>query len=170
MLEARGITKRFPGVLANDQVDFDLRRGEVHCLLGENGAGKTTLVNVIFGLYQPDAGEILVGGEPVAFHSSGDAIARGIGMVHQHFQLVPVFTVAENVMLGDEVRRGRGLLLDLDEARRRDHRAGRPLRPARRPRRARSRTSPSASSSGSSSSRRCSATPTSSSSTSPRPC
>ncbi|MGH9289190.1 MAG: ATP-binding cassette domain-containing protein, partial [Acidimicrobiales bacterium] len=96
VLEAKGITKRFPGVLANDDVDFDLRRGEVHCVLGENGAGKTTLMNVIFGLYQPDAGELRVDGEPVEFHSSADAIARRIGMVHQHFQLVQVFTVAEN--------------------------------------------------------------------------
>jgi ABC-type uncharacterized transport system ATPase subunit len=117
VLEARGITKRFPGLLANDEIDFDLRRGEVHCLLGENGAGKTTLMNVIFGLYQPDVGQIRVGGEPVHFASSSDAIARGIGMVHQHFQLVPVFSVAENVVLGDELRRGP--LLDLDAARRR---------------------------------------------------
>src|ERR687898_760444 len=117
VLEARGITKRFPGVLANDQVDFELRRGEVHCVLGENGAGKTTLMNVIFGLYQPDAGELRVDGERVEFHSSADAIARGIGMVHQHFQLVHVFTVAENVILGEEIRKG--AVLDLDEARRR---------------------------------------------------
>jgi general nucleoside transport system ATP-binding protein len=117
VLEARGITKRFPGVVANDDVDFDLRRGEVHCVLGENGAGKTTLMNVIFGLYQPDEGELLVDGEPVAFHSSADAIARRIGMVHQHFQLVQVFTVAENVILGEEIRKG--AVLDLDEARRR---------------------------------------------------
>jgi general nucleoside transport system ATP-binding protein len=117
VLEARGITKRFPGVLANDRVDFDLRRGEVHCVLGENGAGKTTLMNVIFGLYQPDEGELYVGGERVEFHGSGDAIARRIGMVHQHFQLVQVFTVTENVILGDEV--SRRAVLDLDEARRR---------------------------------------------------
>ena len=117
VLEAKGITKRFPGVLANDDVDFDLRRGEVHCVLGENGAGKTTLMNVIFGLYQPDAGELRVDGERVEFHSSADAIARGIGMVHQHFQLVQVFTVAENVILGEET--SRGAVLDLDEARRR---------------------------------------------------
>jgi simple sugar transport system ATP-binding protein len=117
VLEARGITKRFPGVLANDAVDLDLRRGEVHCLLGENGAGKTTLMNVFFGLYQPDEGELCVYGEPVAFNSSADAIARRIGMVHQHFQLVQVFTVAENVILGEEVRRG--VVLDLGEARRR---------------------------------------------------
>ena len=117
VLEARGITKRFPGVLANDQVDFELRRGEVHSVLGENGAGKTTLMNVIFGLYQPDAGELRVDGERVELRSSADAIARGIGMVHQHFQLVQVFTVAENVILGEELRKG--AVLDLDEARRR---------------------------------------------------
>ena len=117
VLEARGVTKRFPGVLANDAVDLTLRRGEVHCLLGENGAGKSTLMNVIFGLYQPDAGELLVEGEPVRFRSSADAIAQGIGMVHQHFQLVQAFTVAENVILGEELRRGP--MLDLDEARKR---------------------------------------------------
>ncbi len=117
VLEAKGITKRFPGVLANDDVDFDLRRGEVHCVLGENGAGKTTLMNVIFGLYQPDAGELRLDGERLDLHSSADAIARRIGMVHQHFQLVQVFTVAENVILGEEI--SRGAVLDLDEARRR---------------------------------------------------
>ncbi|HEY7174638.1 MAG TPA: ATP-binding cassette domain-containing protein, partial [Micromonosporaceae bacterium] len=103
VLEARRIIKRFSGLLANDEIDLTLRRGEVHCVLGENGAGKTTLMNVIFGLYRPDAGQIFVRGEPVEFHSSADAIARGIGMVHQHFQLIQVFTVAENVMLGDEL-------------------------------------------------------------------
>src|SRR5262245_8336754 len=117
VLEARGITKTFPGVVANRDVDFDLLEGEVHCLLGENGAGKSTLVNVIFGLYQPDSGELRVRGEAVRFTSSSDAIARGIGMVHQHFQLIPVFTVAENVVLGNELRRG--AVLDLDAARRR---------------------------------------------------
>jgi len=117
VLEVRGVTKRFPGVLANDSIDLTLRRGEVHCLLGENGAGKSTLMNVVFGLYQPDAGELLVEGEPVRFRSSADAIARGIGMVHQHFQLVQAFTVAENVILGEELRRGP--LLDMDEARKR---------------------------------------------------
>ncbi len=116
-LELRRITKRFPGVLANDEVDFDVRRGEVHCLLGENGAGKSTLMKVAFGLYRPDAGEVYVHGIPVQFRSSSDAIAHGIGMVHQHFQLIPVFTVAENVVLGDELRRG--AILDLDAARRR---------------------------------------------------
>jgi simple sugar transport system ATP-binding protein len=117
VVEARHITKRFPGLLANDAVDFDLRPGEVHCLLGENGAGKTTLMNVIFGLYRPDAGDLYVRGERVEFGSSRDAIAHGIGMVHQHFQLIPVFSVAENVVLGDELRRGP--MLDLDRARRR---------------------------------------------------
>src|SRR5512147_1439958 len=100
VLEAKGITKKFPGVRANDDVDFDLRRGEVHALLGENGAGKSTLMNVIAGLYRPDAGEILLEGSPVAFGSPRDAIAAGIGMVHQHFTLVPSQTVTENVLLG----------------------------------------------------------------------
>jgi simple sugar transport system ATP-binding protein len=107
VLEARGITKHFPGVLANDHVNFDLRSGEIHALLGENGAGKTTLMNVLYGLYRPDSGEILVGGKAAEIHSSKDSINLGIGMVHQHFMLIPVFSVAENVMLGDEtVRRG----------------------------------------------------------------
>jgi simple sugar transport system ATP-binding protein len=117
ILEVRGLTKTFPGVIANENVDLTLHEGEVHCLLGENGAGKSTLMNAVFGLYQPDAGEILLRGEPVHFTSSRDAIAHRIGMVHQHFQLIPVFTVAENVILGNELRKG--LLLDLDEARRR---------------------------------------------------
>jgi general nucleoside transport system ATP-binding protein len=99
-VEARGIVKRFPGVLANDAVDFDLRRGEVHALLGENGAGKSTLMNILAGLYRPDAGDIRVEGRPVAFGSPRDAIAAGLGMVHQHFTLVPSQTVTENVLLG----------------------------------------------------------------------
>lgn len=102
VLEARGITKQFPGVLANDHVDFDLRKGEVHALLGENGAGKTTLMNILYGLYQPDEGEIRVNGKTITIHSPKDSIEAGIGMVHQHFMLVPVFTVAENIILGDE--------------------------------------------------------------------
>ncbi len=114
----RGITKRFPGVVANDHVDFDLRVGEIHALLGENGAGKSTLMNVLYGLYDPDGGEILVDGTPVTFAGPGDAMAAGIGMVHQHFMLVPVFTVAENVVLGHEPVRGRAGLLDLAGARR----------------------------------------------------
>ena len=168
VLEARGITKRFPGVLANDAVDFELRRGEVHCLLGENGAGKSTLMNVIFGLYQPDDGELAVDGEPVRFRSSADAIARGIGMVHQHFQLVQAFSVAENVMLGDELRRGP--LLDLDTARRAHRRPSAPTTGSPSTPTPRSRTCRSASSSASSCSRRCSATRRSSSSTSRPPC
>jgi len=115
ILEVRGLTKTFPGVIANEDVDFTLHQGEVHCLLGENGAGKSTLMNAVFGLYQPDAGQILLRGEPVRFATSRDAIAHGIGMVHQHFQLIPVFTVAENVILGNEMRKGP--LLDLDGAR-----------------------------------------------------
>lgn len=117
MLEARGITKIFPGVIANQDVSFALNHGEIHCLLGENGAGKSTLMNVIFGLYQPDGGEILVRGEPVHFRSSADAIAAGIGMVHQHFQLIPVFTVAENIILGNET--AKGPFLDMGAAHRR---------------------------------------------------
>jgi simple sugar transport system ATP-binding protein len=115
ILEVRGVTKTFPGVIANEDVDLTLHEGQVLCVLGENGAGKSTLMNTVFGLYQPDAGEIRLRGEPVQFGSSRDAIAAGIGMVHQHFQLIPVFTVAENVMLGDEMR-SRGFL-DMDGAR-----------------------------------------------------
>lgn len=102
VLEARGITKKFPGVLANDQVDFDLRQGEVHALLGENGAGKSTLMNVLYGLYAADSGEIRVNGNLLTLNSPRDAIQHGIGMVHQHFMLIPVFTVTENIMLGAE--------------------------------------------------------------------
>src|SRR5919201_4210482 len=102
ILELRGMTKRFPGVLANDHIDFDLRRGEVHALLGENGAGKSTLMNILYGLYHPDEGEIRVNGEPVRIHSPREAIDVGIGMVHQHFMLIPVMTVAENIFLAAE--------------------------------------------------------------------
>lgn len=105
-LEARGLTKRFPGVVANDDVSLTVHRGEILALLGENGAGKSTLVKMIYGLYAPDEGEILIKGEAVKLKGPRDAIKRGIGMVHQHFQLVPVFTVAENVILGDEPHRG----------------------------------------------------------------
>ena len=118
VLELRGITKRFPGIVANDAVDFDLRRGEVHALLGENGAGKSTLVNVLYGLYHADEGEIVVGGTPQRFSGPGDAIAHGIGMVHQHFMLIPVMTVAENIVLAVEPRRS-GVLLDYGVAERR---------------------------------------------------
>ncbi|AUX47725.1 heme ABC transporter ATP-binding protein [Sorangium cellulosum] len=107
VLEARGITRRFGGVVANDKVDLDLHEGEIHALLGENGAGKSTLMNILYGLMRPDEGEIRRGGRPVAMRSPSDAIALGIGMVHQHFMLIPVFTVAENIVLGAEhVRRG----------------------------------------------------------------
>ena len=106
VLEAHHLTKRFPSVVANDDVSIELRRGEILGLLGENGAGKSTLVKMLFGLYHPDEGEILVKGEPVHLRSPGDAIERGVGMVHQHFQLVPVFTVAENIMLGAETHKG----------------------------------------------------------------
>jgi general nucleoside transport system ATP-binding protein len=99
-LEARGIVKTFPGVVANDRVDFDVRPGEIHALLGENGAGKSTLMNILDGLYRPDAGEVRLDGRPVSFGSPRDAIAAGIGMVHQHFTLVPSQTVTENVLLG----------------------------------------------------------------------
>jgi ABC-type uncharacterized transport system ATPase subunit len=114
LLELRGITKRFPGTVANDHVDFDLVPGEVHALLGENGAGKSTLMNVLFGLYSADEGEIVVRGKPVAIASPRDALEHGIGMVHQHFMLIPVMTVAENIILGREPRRG--VLLDVKEA------------------------------------------------------
>ena len=101
-LELRGITKRFPGVIANDHVDLVIEPGEVHGLLGENGAGKSTLMNILYGLYSADEGEILIDGQPLELEGPGDAIAAGIGMVHQHFMLVPVFTVAENIVLGVE--------------------------------------------------------------------
>ncbi len=118
-LEVRNITKRFPGVLANDRVNFDLRKGEIHALLGENGAGKTTLMNIIYGLYTPNEGEFFIsngeGLQQVQIHSPNDAIQAGIGMVHQHFMLVPVFTVAENIILGQETTRGPSL--DLRTAR-----------------------------------------------------
>ncbi len=115
VLELRGITKAFPGVLANDHIDLTLEEGEILALLGENGAGKTTLMNILYGLYQPDAGEIFVRGKKAEIHQPNDAIRLGIGMVHQHFMLVPVFTVTENVMLGVESMRY-GLFLDRRKA------------------------------------------------------
>jgi ABC-type uncharacterized transport system ATPase subunit len=117
LLELKGITKRFPGVVANDGVDFELARGEVHALLGENGAGKSTLVNILYGLYHPDEGEIRLNGEPVRIGSPREAIDHGIGMVHQHFMLIPVMTVAENIVLATEPTKGP--FLDLDEAEKR---------------------------------------------------
>jgi ABC-type uncharacterized transport system ATPase subunit len=115
-LELRGITKRFGSLVANDAIDLVVEPGEIHCLLGENGAGKSTLVNVLYGLYDPDDGTILIDDQKVDFDGPGDAMAAGIGMVHQHFMLIPVFTVAENVMLGQEHVRSGGFL-DMDAAR-----------------------------------------------------
>jgi simple sugar transport system ATP-binding protein len=111
-LEMRGITKRFPGVLANDKVDFDVRSGEVHALLGENGAGKSTLMKVLYGMYEPSEGEILLNGKEIRIDSPTDAIKHGIGMIHQHFMLVETLTVAENVALG--LPSSRGFMTDLD--------------------------------------------------------
>ena len=109
-LELTGITKRFGSLVANDHIDLTVEPGEIRALLGENGAGKTTLMNVLYGLVQPDEGEIRVDGKAVVIRSPKDAIAARIGMVHQHFMLVPVFTVAENVTLGMERTRALGLL------------------------------------------------------------
>src|SRR5579859_3813621 len=107
VLQVSGVTKRFPNVLANDDVNLILHRGEILALLGENGAGKSTLMNIIYGLYHADEGTITVKGAPMRFASPHEAIHAGIGMVHQHFQLIPVMTVAENVILGDEETVGR---------------------------------------------------------------
>src|SRR3990172_11032880 len=111
-LEMKGISKRFPGVLANDRVDFDVHSGEVHALLGENGAGKSTLMKILYGMYHPDQGEIRINGNAVHIATPTDAINLGIGMIHQHFMLVQTLTVAENVALG--VPSKRGLLTDLE--------------------------------------------------------
>jgi ABC-type uncharacterized transport system ATPase subunit len=117
-LEMRSITKRFPGVLANDHINFQLEKGEIHALLGENGAGKSTLMNILYGLYSQDEGQIFLNGQEVEICEPTDAIRLGIGMVHQHFMLVPVMTVAENIILGTEIVRN-GFVLDLDTAVRR---------------------------------------------------
>src|SRR5574340_261360 len=116
-MRMQGIVKRFPGVLANDHVDFDVRAGEVHALLGENGAGKSTLMRQLYGLYKPDEGQILIDGQEVHFNSPQDAINAGIGMIHQHFMLVPNLTVVENIALG--LKSSRGLVLDLDRVEKR---------------------------------------------------
>ncbi len=117
-LEMRGITKRYPGVVANDGIDLDIRPGEIHALLGENGAGKSTLMNILYGLATPDEGEIRLDGEPVKIAGPSDAIARGISMVHQHFMLVPVLSVADNILLGEETM-ANPIFLDRKEAHRR---------------------------------------------------
>jgi general nucleoside transport system ATP-binding protein len=111
-IEVRDIVKRFPGVIANDHINFDVHAGEVHALLGENGAGKTTLMRILYGLYQPDEGQILIDDQPVTIHSPADSIKLGLGMIHQHFMLVPSLSVVENVALG--LPSSKGLLLDLD--------------------------------------------------------
>ncbi len=116
-MRMQGIVKRFPGVLANDHVDFDVRAGEVHALLGENGAGKSTLMRQLYGLYKPDEGQILIDGKEMHFNSPLDAINAGIGMIHQHFMLVPSLTVVENIALG--LKSSRGLVLDLDRVEKR---------------------------------------------------
>ena len=117
-LEMRGITKRYPGVVANDGLDLEVRPGEVHALLGENGAGKSTLMNILYGLATPDEGEIALDGKPVTISGPADAIARGISMVHQHFMLVPVLSVADNILLGEETM-ANPIFLDRNEAHRR---------------------------------------------------
>ena len=113
VLEMHNITKRFPGVLASDKVNFELHKGEIHVLLGENGAGKSTLMNIVYGLIQPDEGDISINGKPVKINSPVDALMHGVGMVHQNFMLVPNMTVAENVAIGKEPRHG--LFLDLEQ-------------------------------------------------------
>ncbi|MBM4407347.1 MAG: ABC transporter ATP-binding protein [Chloroflexi bacterium] len=122
-LEMRGITKRYPGVVANDAIDLRVEPGEIHALLGENGAGKSTLMNVLYGLARPDEGQILLDGKPITISGPSDAIAQGISMVHQHFMLVPVLSVAENILLGDETM-ANAVFLDREEAHRRIRKLG----------------------------------------------
>ena len=133
VLEVRGLTKRFPGVLANDHIDLKLNKGDVLGLLGENGAGKSTLMNMIYGLYAPDEGDILVNDSKVNIKDANDAIRLGIGMVHQHFQLVPVLTVTENIMLGNESTQF-GMFLNRNAAKQRIIEIAEPLRTRCRPR------------------------------------
>ena len=114
-LELRAVTKRFGALVANDSIDLKVEDGEIHAILGENGAGKSTLMNVVYGLLQPDSGTILVDGKEIKISGPADALAAGIGMVHQHFMLIPVFTVAENIVLGHE-RTNRFGILDLATA------------------------------------------------------
>ena len=114
VVEMKNITKIFPGTFANDSVNFDLNKGETHVLLGENGAGKTTLMNILYGLYQQEKGDIYVNGNAVKINNPNDAISLGIGMVHQHFMLVNNFTVAENIVLGTEPKKG--LKIDMNKA------------------------------------------------------
>jgi general nucleoside transport system ATP-binding protein len=123
-LEMRGITKRYPGVVANDHIDLTVKPGEIHALLGENGAGKSTLMNILYGLARPDEGEILLDGTPIVISNPTDAIHHGINMVHQHFMLIPVLSVADNILLGEETMRG-PILLDRREARKRIRELGR---------------------------------------------
>lgn len=106
VIEMKNITKCFPGIIANDNITFELRKGEIHALLGENGAGKSTLMSVLFGLYRQDEGEILLNGEPININSPNDANKYGIGMVHQHFKLVDVFSILDNIILGVEPNKG----------------------------------------------------------------
>src|SRR2546430_15523296 len=113
VLELRGITKQFPGVLANDHIDFDLQRGEVHALLGENGAGKSTLISILYGLYTADSGEILMGGRSVSISSPKNAIELAIGMVHQPFMIIPVMTATENTVLSNAPTRAGVSLYDM---------------------------------------------------------
>ena len=122
-LEMRGITKRYPGVLANDHIDLEVKPGEIHALLGENGAGKSTLMNILYGLARPDDGQILLDGNEVQISGPSDAIDRGISMVHQHFMLVPVLSVAENILLGDETM-ANPVFVDREEANRRIRQLG----------------------------------------------
>ena len=107
-----GIVKRFPGVIANDHINFEVKAGEIHALLGENGAGKTTLMRILYGLYQPDEGQILIDDQPVTINSPADSIHVGLGMIHQHFMLIPSLSVTANIALG--LQSSRGMLLDLD--------------------------------------------------------